>query len=391
MSIRIAHLWSSDLGIPITASHSTECLERGWQVTIICPAGPRVSLAESLGMIVHTHQLGRRLEPLADVREARRIYALLKRGGYDIVHTHNVKTGLIGRALATQLKVPVVVHTIHGLVYGMETPFPKRQMHAVLERFANRGVDGILVQSQEDEQILRSTHALGRAKVFSIGNGVNLEGFDPDRVSAEGRRSIRQKLGIREEDVLFFSAGRLVREKGFLELFDAAVRARELEPRIRLAVAGEADLEKIDGISSELLAEASQKGILLLGSRSDMFELYAASDVVCLMSWREGLPRVLMEGAVMGKALLAANSRGLREVVEDGKNGLLVGCQKVDEIMNAMLRLARDPLLRSQLGGENRRVARTRYDLAKVVGRIMVAYDTLLKEKGYAIGWDVSA
>jgi glycosyltransferase involved in cell wall biosynthesis len=131
-----------------------------------------------------------------------------------------------------------------------------------------------------------------------------------------------------------------------------------------------------------MLDAARAAGVLLLGRRADMPRLYAASDVVVLASWREGLPRVLMEGAAMGKPLLASDVRGCREIVRPPENGLLAPVRDADALSRAMRQLAADPVQRAAWGAANAREARERYDIRAVVPRVFAVYQRLLDAKG---------
>jgi glycosyltransferase involved in cell wall biosynthesis len=139
------------------------------------------------------------------------------------------------------------------------------------------------------------------------------------------------------------------------------------------------DSDKADALTAAEVERARADGVTFVGERNDMPQLYAAADVVLLPSWREGLPRVLLEGSSMGKALLATDSRGSREVVVEGQGGHRVPIRSPSSLADAMVRLAKDPERRRQFGAFNRRRALAEYDLRNVVRRIEGVYDALLE------------
>ncbi|MCA9178675.1 MAG: glycosyltransferase, partial [Planctomycetales bacterium] len=212
-------------------------------------------------------------------------------------------------------------------------------------------------------------------------NGVDLRRFDPGRFSQEQRSQFRAALGVGAQDVLFFSAGRIVCEKGFAELFEAHERAVRQNPKIRLAIAGPEDIERGLGIDRQMTDRARDNGVLLLAERSDMPELFAASDVVVLPSWREGIARVLIEGAAMGKPLIASDARGCRNVVQPGW-GLVAPLRDARAISAAMLELAGNERLRAEIGSHNAAAAREKFDLDRVLARVDAEYSRLLRAKG---------
>lgn len=382
MTVRLVHVWSSDLGIPASLPFCRPLLARGWEITFICPDGPHVASALAAGMRHLPLALERRLNPPSDVRGTWQLARHLRAGRFQIAHTHNIKVGLISRVVSSAVGVPIVVHTMHGLAYSLDTPPLKRFGHAALERIASRNVDVILAQAEEDRRTVLATRTTVADKVVLIGNGIDLRRFAPDAHPSDMRRAMRAAIGVGEQEIMFLSAGRLVREKGYGELFAAAARARAQDPRIRLVVAGAADDAKADALDPSVLDAARHDGVILLGDRSDMPQLYSAADVVTLCSWREGLPRVLMEGAAMGKPLLASDARGCREVVRPPRNGLLVRMGDASAIAAGMLRLAAEPALRDRLGRENAAEARTRYDIDLVVAKVVGVYYDLLARKG---------
>jgi glycosyltransferase involved in cell wall biosynthesis len=380
--IRLAHVCSSDLAIPALMPFNEPLLARGWEVTMITPDGPHVAAGQKAGLVWRPFALRRTLHAPSDLAGSLQLARYCRAHRYDIVHTHNIKAGHIGRVVAAAMRVPIVVHTIHGMPFSLETPPLKRAAHAALERIANLGCDAVMSQAVEDMQSCIATHAVRPERISLIGNGINLLRFDP-RSPLARRDEVRAELGIAPDDVLFVTAGRLIVEKGFVELFEALALARAEEPRVQLAVAGAVD-ERSDALGPEVLERARHAGAKLLGRREDMVGLYAASDVVTLPSWHEGVPRVLMEGAAMGKPLLATDVRGCREVIRNPDEGVLVPVRDAPALARAMVALTRAPLRREELGRGN--LARARHDFAveTSVAKVLAVYDRLLAERGLA-------
>lgn len=374
--IRLAHVCSSDLAIPALAPFWRPLLDRGWEVTFITPDGPHVEPGREAGLRWLPLALQRRIHVASDIAGTVQLASYFLRDRYDIVHTHNIKAGHLGRVVAALTRVPIVVHTIHGMAYSMQTPPLKRTAHAVLEKIACLGCDMVFSQSREDRDTCVRTRVIDPERVVVIGNGIDLSRFDPEKL-VQRRDDVRRELGIGPDEIVFFSAGRLIVEKGFCELFDAAALVRRQNPRARLVVAGGGD-DRADSLDEATLERARKEGVLLLGRRTDMPELYAACDVVVLASWHEGMPRVLIEGAAMGKPLIATDVPGCREVVEQPANGLLVPLRDPEALAQAMLELAADPVRCRRIGDHNAAQARSRYAIERCVGMVNHAYDRLL-------------
>jgi glycosyltransferase involved in cell wall biosynthesis len=379
VAIKIAHVWSSDMGMAASLPQLGPFLREPWRLYAICPDGPRLESVRRAGITWLPMSLSRRLvDPVGDVRAAVEILAHCVRERFDIVHTHNIKAGLLGRVMAGAARTPRILHTMHGMPFDRSTSAPRRLGHVALEWVACRFADRILVQSEEDEKTLLDYRVVPPSRLVRIGNGVPLWRFDPGRLGeARARERVRAELGLAGEDVLFVSAGRLVREKGVVELGEATALARARDPRIRVAVCAPLDPEKADCLTPTELAAAEAAGVGFLGERSDMPDILAAADVAVLPSWREGLPRFLMEAAAMGKPLLATDVRGNREIV-DRLGGELVPVRAPGVLAGAMLRFAADAAGRARMGAWNRARALREYDVDTVVARVERVYRDLV-------------
>lgn len=383
--VRLAHVWSADLGLLLSLPHIRHLVERGWEVYGICPPGPRVPEIEQAGVRWLPHSLERKMVAKGDPAALAALYRTFREQRFDIVHTHNAKVGVFARLVAAAARVPIVAHTHNGLIYSLDSPLTFKYGVAALERMASEVADCIFVQSQDDYDALVTTGGARPEQLQLMGNGIDITRFDPERFDSTARHAIRSSLGLHTDDVLFFSAGRLVDEKGYVELFEAHRLSRKNNPHIRLAIAGPADLERGLGIDAATLDRARADGVLLLGERNDMPALFAASDVVVLPSWREGIPRVLMEGAVMGKPLIASDARGCRNMVTPGW-GFVHPVKNASAIANAMEKLAASAELRARIGTHNREEGRRLYDIRRIVALIDDTYARLLAQPRRKLG-----
>lgn len=377
--VRLAHLFSSELGISTTLPFVEPLRERGWEITFLTPDGPTVRLAEERGYRWLPHRFTRHMDPVGDASAAIGLMKTLVAERFDVVHTHNVKVSLVGRLLAALARTPAVVHTLHGLAWSLETPQPSRAIHATMERVASLGADLILAQSREDLAACLNMRVAPPEKFRLIGNGINLDRYDPSRIPPDARARTRQELGVSHHQTLVLFPGRVVKEKGMEEVFIAAGQLANDD--VRVAVAGRDDSERADAPSPESFRVARSSGVMFLGERSDMPELYAACDVVGLASWREGMPRALMEGASMQRALLATDVRGCREVVRDGVTGILVPAKNPAGLADGIRRLAHDQALRERLALAARMDALERFDLRTSVGHVIAAYEHLIAQR----------
>lgn len=381
MSVRICHCWSSDTRIPASVAFDAPLHERGFDIVYATPNGPYVPTAAARGVGWRELPMTRRMDPLGDARGLIRLTRLFARERFDVVHTHNAKVGLVGRIAATAAGVPVIVHTVHGFPFHPDTDTAKRIAYQLAERIANVRTDAILTQSDEDTAILRDLDVIDPSRIHLVGNGIDVSRFDPARHPHDERARLRVALGVAEHDVLFVCASRLRRDKGIVELVEAAIGARTQDLRIRLALAGDPDDAGEMTLPRGLLERARAHGVLVLGHRDDVPALYAASDVVTLPSWHEGLPRALVEGAALGKPLLTTDVPGCREVARSPMVAKLSVPRDVRSLTCAMMELASDSSLREAASTVNRAEAVRRYDVRLVAERIASLYDDLLAAK----------
>jgi glycosyltransferase involved in cell wall biosynthesis len=313
----------------------------------------------------------------ADLAASREFLQICRQLAPTIVHTHNPKPGIYGRIMARLARVPHVVNTIHGLYAQPSDRFMRRAAVYGLERLAATCSDAELVQNPEDLPVLRSLRIPER-KLVLLGNGVDLDRFDPQR-HADARHQVREELGVGEQEVLVGAVGRLVREKGYLELFEAAHRVRELQPHVRFLVAGPHDPDKTDAVSrAELDRAAERSGVHFLGMVERVERLYPALDLYVLASHREGFPRSAMEAATMGLPIVATDIRGSRQVVEHQRTGLLVPVRDAAALMNAVAALVVDGPRRLAMGAAAREKALEEFDVRRQTATTLTVYRALM-------------
>jgi glycosyltransferase involved in cell wall biosynthesis len=306
--------------------------------------------------------------PLLAGRALARFVATLRTLRPDLVHLHSPAAALTIRCLPRALLPAgtLVAYTVHGFPFQWDAPDRRERFLERTERMLAVRTDLMLFQSQEDLAQARSRRY--RSRLVYLGNGVEDEWFE---VPARHRR--RGPL-----HALFI--GRLVREKGLVELLDAV----EQVPDVYLTIVGRQLSSDRDG-AEELVRERASSSCLagrvrLLGSipKTQLREEMARTDVVVLPSHREGVPRSLIEGLASGRPAIATNVRGCRELVESGRNGYLVPLRDTGALAAALQR-TRD-LTDSEyaaLSTEARKRASLSYQERHVVDRLLRAYADL--------------
>lgn len=380
---RVAHLTTVDLSLRfLVRPQLLAVLDGGGEAIGISAPGPWVESLESDG-IRHV-ALGastRGMSPLNDIRAAYQLWRALRRERLTILHTHNPKPGLYGRVLGRLAGVPLVVNTLHGMYATEDDALAKRLVVFSLEAMAARFSDVELHQNPEDLEFSVRRGIVPTGKGSLLGNGVDLERFDSGRVDPAARSRLRAAWGVTEGQIVVGMVGRLVMEKGYLELFEAA---ESLGSRYVVVVAGPEDPDKADAVPAETMERAREHGVVFLGMRTDVDELYSAMDIFVLPSHREGFPRAAMEGAAMGLPIIATDVRGCRQVVDDGSNGMLVPLRSPEALAGAIATIGGDDRLRESMGAASRAKAEREFDERRVVEIVMESYRDGLAAKGLA-------
>jgi glycosyltransferase involved in cell wall biosynthesis len=383
----VVHVTTTDMSLELLLGPQLEAIaSAGYRVVGVSAPGPYVDALARRGVehVALAHAT-RAMAPTEDAQALTELMALFRRLRPSIVHTHNPKPGLYGRLAARLARVPVVVNTVHGLYALPEDAWPKRAIFYGLERLAASCSDAELLQNPEDLSTLKRLRVPAE-RLTMLGNGIDLQRFDPGRISADDRAAARREMGATaDDDVVVGLVGRLVREKGYPEVFEAAALLRTRLPQLRVAVIGPDEPDKADALTRADRDMAEQAGVRFLGARTDVVRLYAGMDIHVLASHREGFPRSPMEASGMQVPVVATNIRGCRQAVDHGVTGLLVRPRDPEALAGAVARLASDPVERRRLGSAARRKALDCFDQRRCIDLTLAMYERLLARAGLPV------
>lgn len=375
---RIAHVTTVDITLRFLVLEQLRRLrDEGFEVTGISAPGVWAESLRGEGIEhVPWRNATRAWDPFADLRAFAELFTILRRGRFDVVHTHNPKPGLLGRVAARLAGVPVVVNTVHGFWAAPDDPPRRRLPVMTLEWIGARFSDAELYQSGEDLAWARRLR-LAPGRSHHLGNGTDLSIFDPSNVDPERLVELRRELGIPHEALVVGMVGRLVEEKGYREFFHAARAIRAQRDDVVFVAIGPFDPDKPDVIS-EAEREAASSEVVFTGWRGDVRDLLGLMDVFVLPSWREGMPRSAIEAAAMGRAMVLTDIRGCREVARDGIEALIVPPRDAARLTTAIARLLDDEAFRERLSSGARERAVQRFDEEAVAARVVSLYRSLL-------------
>jgi glycosyltransferase involved in cell wall biosynthesis len=354
--------------------------EEGWEVGFACAEGEKARAVEKMGFRFHPIRTTRRLNPPELAIEFLDMFRLFKRERPDAVHLHTPIASFLGRFAAKAAGVPAIIYTAHGFYHHEGMPRLKRAFFEALERLAGRSAtDLIFSQGFEDFKWAISNIRLPRNRIIHIGNGIDLSWFSRASVDQERARRLRGEIG---EGRIVLSCGRAVREKGFFELVEASAKVIKEHPDAVFVLAGQGpDLEKLKELARKIRVSENWR---FLGWREEMRELLAISYVFVLPSWREGMPRSIIEAMAMERPVIATNIRGCREEVIHGETGILVPPRDPESLGAAIITLLRDEPLATKMGEAGRARAEELFGEEGVIEKQIEAIRVLLNARSPA-------
>ncbi|NHA15449.1 glycosyltransferase family 4 protein [Thioalkalivibrio sp. XN279] len=329
----------------------------------------------NLGFAHHKIPLSRSgKNPLAELHSLWALFWLMRRLKPDLVHLVTIKPVLYGGLIARLVRVPAVVAAISGLGWvfvdsGRKVRLVRKAVKALYRLALGHGNIRVIFQNPDDRGVLVELGAVGEQQTVLIrGSGVAMSGY-PVYPEPQGT-------------VVVSFAARLLRDKGVLEFVDAArlLIARGLN--VRFWLIGAADPGNPSSVTDQDLAGWRDEGMVeVLGHRADIPALFAQSSIVVLPSYREGLPKVLIEAAACGRPVVTTHAPGCRDAIEPDQTGLLVPVRDPLALANAIQKLIEDPDLRQRMGEAGRALAERAFAIEHVVDAHLAVYRVLLSAK----------
>ncbi len=298
------------------------------------------------------------------------LYRFFRREKFDVLHVHTPIAAFLGRLAGWLAGVPLIIYTAHGFHFHDGMRKWQYGLFVFLERIAAKLTDFSFTQSDEDRQTAIKYRIARQEKIAAIGNGVDVDLFAP--VDSSTKNLIREELCIPSTAVVVGIVCRMVREKGLVELLEAATTLGRVFPEAYFLFVGERiPSERDSSMQVEWQSASEQLGsrLIMAGYRPDVSRMMAAMDVFCLPSYREGMPRSIIEAMMMALPVVATNIRGSREEVVNEQTGLLVPVRNAYALTQALERLIADPALSRYMGGLGRQRALELYDERRVVAR----------------------
>ena len=353
---------------------SVEAIKQGYEVHIATTITDKLGLLESNGLIVHSLKLHRSKVDLASFfSEFKEIFSVISSVSPDIVHLVTIKPILFGGIAARLVGVPAVVSAVSGLGFvfvskGLNALFRRKVISLLYRSAFGHKNQRIIFQNVDDQSQLTKLAQISPSKTILIhGSGVDLSLYSM-KSTPMGR------------PIILF-ASRLLKDKGVNEFIEAAKIMNKQGTSARFVLVGEPDELNPATINKDELDLWEQQDIVeLWGYRNDMNEVLSSATFIVLPSYYgEGLPKVLIEAAACGRAVITTDHPGCRDAIKDGVTGLLVPVRNVEKLVTAISLLLSDLDLCEEMGRAGRARAEKIFDVGQVTSKHLQIYKKLLE------------
>jgi glycosyltransferase involved in cell wall biosynthesis len=322
--------------------------------------------------------LRRSIHPWLDAASYRDIKRILKSFRPEVVHTHSAKGGFLGRLAAWSLKVPAIVHTVHGAPFHPFQNVLPRTLFRWCEWYAARRCHAIISVADAMTDLMVEAGVAPRETFTTIYSGMDVEPF---LHAADSRERVRQELGYNAEHVVIGKIARLFHLKGHSDVIAAAKDVIRNDPRVRFLFIGEGIFR--DSLQQQIDASGLHDHFQFTGlvPPARIPELLGAVDILAHASLREGLARALPQALIAGKPVVSYDVDGAREVCIAGQTGFLIPPRDIPALAAALGQLAGDAVLRQQLGHTGRGLFADQFRHETMTRRIRELYERVLEQK----------
>ncbi|KPH53737.1 N,N'-diacetylbacillosaminyl-diphospho-undecaprenol alpha-1,3-N-acetylgalactosaminyltransferase [Helicobacter pullorum] len=315
------------------------------------------------------------LNPLKALKTIQNIAEILKQEKPDIIHTFMLKPNIYGSFAAKIAGIPYVINSLTGLgSFYIQKSLKTTLLRILIEKlnfFAFKIAKKVLFQNQDDLNLYVQKGLVPREKTILIkGSGIDTALFSP--FSQDEIQQTRKNLKIPQDKIIILMVARAILHKGIKEYYQAAKIITRQNPKILFLYIGGIDNGNIAPITQDFLESNPQ--VHYLGEKDNIKEWIGICDIFVLPSYREGIPRTLLEAGSMAKPIITTNAVGCKEVVEEGKNGFLVPIGESEILAQKILELSCNQALREQFGKNSQEKIRKEFSVETIVESYLKLY-----------------
>ncbi len=325
--------------------------------------------------IIEAAALTRNIKPWQDWKAYRQLKKILHKINPEVVHTHSAKAGILGRLAAWKLKVPAIIHTVHGAPFHPYQNSLSRNLFAFCERYAAKRCHRMLCVADAMTDRMVEGRVAPREHFTTVYSGMKIEDY---LQANRHREQVRKELGFSDDDIVVGKIARLFNLKGHNYLVEAAGNVIAKNSRIHFLLVGDGSLR--EEIESQIEAGRLNNHFHFTGlvPPTDVPKYIAAMDILAHTSLREGLARALPQALLAGKPVISFDIDGAREVCITDITGILTAPKDVSALSDALICLAENPDLRQRLGAAGSVKCQEMYSHQLMTDRIRSIYQEVL-------------
>ena len=353
-----------------------------YDLICVCSKGKNTKKLRDDGFNVINLNINRTINLLFNIVSLYKLYKLFKREKPDIVHVHTPIAAALGRIAAKKAKAPIIIYTAHGFYFHKGMSSIKYNIIIKIEKYlAKHYTDFIFTQNEEDRKIALENKFIDSSRILTIGNGVDVWGkFNPKNIEKDKINELYKEFNLNKNDKIITFVGRLVKEKGVIDLLEAFNNVNfNNGKKVKLIMVGDiAQNERDRNTKKKLEKYRNNLNVIFTGYRNDINNILYLTDVFCLPSYREGMPRTIIEAMAMECAVVATDIRGSREEVIDRKTGFLVPVNSINILSDKIKKLIEDDKLLQEMKNAGRRRAEKFFNEKEIVKKQIEIFKKLL-------------
>ena len=348
----------------------------GYEVFIVAPSDQYKDLVKDhVDEVINWNLIRGSINPFLEIRSILELFFLYKKYKPNLIHAFTIKPSLYGGFVSKIMRQKKLILHVTGIgpaFFGSNRSI--RILSFLLKpiyRFSFSHNSRVIFHNKYDKKFFLQKNLCDINSTFVIqGSGVNTEFFKNNKL---------KKRYFSPIQILF--PARIIRQKGFIELFETCLELWEEGYVFKLNVAGEIDNHNKSTLTDkEINTISSNKNINFFGKIKDMKSVYSKTDIVILPSWREGLSKSLIEAAAMSLPVITYDVPGCKEIIENEKSGLLVPLKNKYFLKKAMIKLIKNPQLGIRYGLKGREIVKNKFELKHINNKILSTYKKLLSD-----------
>lgn len=347
-----------------------------FEVSVACPAGS--SIQEELiklGVSVFPIPLAGELSPARDWATVRLLARHLVSEQITVMHAHSSKGALVGRLAAAMAHTPAAFFTAHNSIFYEEWPGWKINLFALAERFLARFTDRIITVSDALKKDILNKEKIPAKQLTTIYNGIDMDSFN----SNVDTLAVRKSLGLPPLGQVVGTIARLAPQKGVTYFLRAASLLKDYQ--VNFIVVGDGPLR--EQLERETVELGLQDRVTFAGQRDNIPAVLPVFDIFVLPSVTEGLPLTILEAMATARPVVATTVGGIPEVIQEGKNGLLVAPRDPEALAVALAGLLAERERAARMGAAGKSLVQERFTVASMVEKTVNLYLSVLEEKGF--------